>query len=75
MRDGRCWRNALLMQQSSIYSPRSFIGRVCGTIRIYIFNTKETNNFKACGADAFFQVDTNNFDSPVGLLEAMELCG
>jgi hypothetical protein len=27
------------MQQSSIYSRRSFVGRVCRTIRIYIFNS------------------------------------
>jgi hypothetical protein len=35
--DGRCWRNVLLMQQSSIYSRHSFVGSACGTIRTFIY--------------------------------------
>jgi hypothetical protein len=35
--NGRCWRNVLLMQQSSIYSRRSFVGSVCGTIRLLLY--------------------------------------
>jgi hypothetical protein len=30
------------MQQSSIYSRRSFVGSACGTIRVYIFSTLGT---------------------------------
>jgi hypothetical protein len=37
--DGRCWRKALLVQQRSTYSRRSFVDRACRTIRIFLFIT------------------------------------
>jgi hypothetical protein len=47
--DGRCWRNVLLMQQSSIYSRRSFAGSACRTIRMNIFSTGyEPGKCKVC---------------------------
>jgi hypothetical protein len=46
--DGRCWRNVLLMQQSSIYSRRSFVGSVWDNPNVYIFSTAYTSYSSAC---------------------------